>query len=283
MGASVNLVTKSGTNTLRGQIYEWFRGADLDAPNYFDKKAGRPKRDYNDNRFGAAVGGPIAKSRTFYFANFEANPFQVPTVGHRQRPDRKDAHRRLLGAARAGIAVPALRSRHHSTAPDAGRQVHSRSVSGQHHSGRSHQPRGQTDPRLLSPSEPAGTADGANNYTNPDGRGLRDLLHGDGARRSQPQRSPPHLRPLQLGLLGREKDDRFDNESTGIFLNRKNRVFAIDDAYTIKNNLLMNVRGGFTRQLFPERRRSQGFDLSSLGFANSLVSLVPGISRPSRT
>ena len=37
----------------------------------------------------------------------------------------------------------------------------------------------------------------------------------------------------------------------------------------------MNVRGGFTRQLFPERRRSQGFDLSSLGFANSLVSLVP--------
>ena len=37
----------------------------------------------------------------------------------------------------------------------------------------------------------------------------------------------------------------------------------------------MNVRGGFTRQLFPERRRSQGFDLSSLGFANALTALVP--------
>ena len=35
------------------------------------------------------------------------------------------------------------------------------------------------------------------------------------------------------------------------------------------------MRGGFTRQLFPERRRSQGFDLASLGFANSLVSLIP--------
>ena len=143
MGASVNLVTKSGTNTLRGQIYEWFRGSDLDAPNYFDKKAGRPKRDYNDNRFGAAVGGPIAKSRTFYFANFEANPFQVPTVGQHQRPDRKDAHRGLLGTARAGIAVSDLRSRDDTAASDAGRQVHSRPVPGQHHSGRSHQPRGQ--------------------------------------------------------------------------------------------------------------------------------------------
>ena len=41
MGASVNLVTKSGTNSLRGQVYEWFRGATLDANNYFDKQ-GRP-------------------------------------------------------------------------------------------------------------------------------------------------------------------------------------------------------------------------------------------------
>lgn len=37
----------------------------------------------------------------------------------------------------------------------------------------------------------------------------------------------------------------------------------------------MNVRGGFTRQLFPERRRSQGFDLSTLGFSSRLVALAP--------
>ena len=41
MGASVNLVTKSGTNSLRGQVYEWFRGATLDANNFFDAQ-GRP-------------------------------------------------------------------------------------------------------------------------------------------------------------------------------------------------------------------------------------------------
>lgn len=44
MGAVVNLVTKSGTNVLRGEAYEWFRGASLDARNYFDKRAGRSCR-----------------------------------------------------------------------------------------------------------------------------------------------------------------------------------------------------------------------------------------------
>ena len=83
MGASVNLVTKSGTNTLRGQVYEWYRGAALDAHNYFDKKAGRPKRDYKDNRFGAAVGGPMLRSRTFYFANVEVEPVPGAVAGDR--------------------------------------------------------------------------------------------------------------------------------------------------------------------------------------------------------
>ena len=44
MGAAVNIVTKSGTNRLTGQVYEWFRGSGLDAQDYFDEKAGRPKR-----------------------------------------------------------------------------------------------------------------------------------------------------------------------------------------------------------------------------------------------
>ena len=42
--------------------------------------------------------------------------------------------------------------------------------------------------------------------------------------------------------------------------------------------MLLNVRGGFTRQMFPERRRSQGFDLSTLGFSPQLVSLAPSDS-----
>ena len=121
----------------------------------------------------------------------------------------------------------------------------------------------------------AGTADGANNYSNPTAVAFETYY--TVTSRVDHNFSDKHR------LYGRfswdfweeEKDDAFDNLATGIFLNRKNRVFALDDAYTVRSNLLLNVRGGFTRQLFPERRRSTGFDLSSLGFSNSLVSLIP--------
>src|SRR6185295_8232877 len=104
----------------------------------------------------------------------------------------------------------------------------------------------------------AGTADGANNYTNPTAVAFETYY--TATARVDHNLSDRHriYGRFSWDFWEEEKDDRFDNE------------------YTIKNNLLMNVRGGFTRQLFPERRRSQGFDLSSLGFANSLVSLVPG-------
>ena len=203
MGASVNLVTKSGTNTLRGQIYEWFRGSDLDAPNYFDKKAGRPKRDYNDNRFGAAVGGPIAKSRTFYFANFEANPFQVPTPVNVSVPTAKmrtgDFSELLALGSQYQIYDPATTRPHPTQAgrfirdPFPGNIIPDSRIS----------PVAKQILGFYPAAEPDRHGRRRQQLHEPDGGGLRDLLHGDGTRRSQPERSPPHLRPLQLGLLGR--------------------------------------------------------------------------------
>ncbi len=275
MGASVNLVTKSGTNSLRGQVYEWFRGAKLDANNYFDQKLGRPKRDYNDNRFGAAVGGPISRSRTFYFANFEANPFQVPSPATLTVPTEKmrngDFSELLALGSQYQIYDPATTRPHPTQAGRFIRDPFPGNII----------PQGRIDPvakNIMSfyplPNQ-AGTADGANNYSNPTAVAFETYY--TVTSRVDHNFSDKHR------LYGRfswdfweeEKDDRFDNLSTGIFLNRKNRVFALDDAYTVKSNLLLNVRGGFTRQLFPERRRSTGFDLASLGFSNSLVSLIP--------
>ena len=205
MGASVNLVTKSGTNSLRGQVYEWFRGADLDAPNYFDKKAGRPKRDYKDNRFGAAVGGPIATQPHVLFRQLRGQ--SVPGAARRstlQRADRKDAHRRFLGTARARIAVPDLRSRDDPSASDPGRPVHSRSVPRQHHSGTSRiSPVAKNILGFYPLPNQAGTADGANNYTNPTAVAFETYYTATTRVDHNLSRSAPHLRPLQLGLLGR--------------------------------------------------------------------------------
>jgi hypothetical protein len=274
MGATVNVVTKSGTNDLRGQVYEWFRGAKFDAANYFDAKAGRPKRNYKDNRFGAAVGGPIARSRTFYFANVEANPFEVPQPITLTVPTERmrtgDFSELLALGPQYQIFDPATTRPHPTIAGRFVRDPFPGNVI----------PQNRIDAvarEILSyyplPNQ-TGTADGANNYTNPTAVAFETYY--TVTSRVDHNLSDRHriYGRFSWDFWEEEKDDRFDNVATGIFLNRKNRVFAIDDAYTIRNNLLMNVRGGFTRQLFPERRRSQGFDLASLGFANSLVSLV---------
>ena len=75
MGASVNLVTKSGTNSAdAGRSTSGSAARTWTRRNYFDKHAGRPKRDYNDNRFGAAVGGPDrSRAARSTSRNVEAN------------------------------------------------------------------------------------------------------------------------------------------------------------------------------------------------------------------
>jgi hypothetical protein len=67
-GAQVIIVTQSGTNHLHGSAYEFLRNNALDAPNYFDVGSAPP---FQRNQFGASLGGPLRKDKTFVFANYE--------------------------------------------------------------------------------------------------------------------------------------------------------------------------------------------------------------------
>src|SRR5579863_2561452 len=67
-GGVINALTKSGTNSYHGDVYEFLRNSALDARNYFDP-AQIPA--FRRNQFGASLGGPIVKDRTFFFADFE--------------------------------------------------------------------------------------------------------------------------------------------------------------------------------------------------------------------
>ena len=70
-GGIVNAVSKSGTNTFHGDVYEFFRNQVLDANDFFSNAAGQPRTLYRRNQFGAAAGGPIIKDRTFIFGDYE--------------------------------------------------------------------------------------------------------------------------------------------------------------------------------------------------------------------
>jgi hypothetical protein len=68
-GASVNAVTKSGTNSFHGTLYGFYRNEDLTGSKVKGDDIFVPK--LNQTQFGASVGGPIIKNKLFFFANFE--------------------------------------------------------------------------------------------------------------------------------------------------------------------------------------------------------------------
>ncbi len=70
-GAVVNATIKSGTNSIRGSVYEFLRNDVLDANNFFSNALGAPKPRRQRNQFGTAIGGPLIKNRTFWFGDYE--------------------------------------------------------------------------------------------------------------------------------------------------------------------------------------------------------------------
>jgi hypothetical protein len=90
-GAIVNVITKSGSNSLHGTAYEFFRNDVLNAQP-FKFGANIPKPKFRQNQFGGSLGGPILKDRMFFFGDYEGfnlvrglNPAQstVPTLYER--------------------------------------------------------------------------------------------------------------------------------------------------------------------------------------------------------
>jgi hypothetical protein len=76
-GSVVNVITKSGSNNLHGNVFEYFRNTVLDARNFFDIT--RPQ--WNQNQFGGTLGGPIKKDRTFFFVSYESRRIREGLTG----------------------------------------------------------------------------------------------------------------------------------------------------------------------------------------------------------
>ena len=86
-GASINVVTKSGTNRFTGSVFDTFRDESLDRPNYFAPRDadGNPikgKLDFND--YGGSFGGPLLRNRLFFFGGVE-----VKSLDRQENPARR--------------------------------------------------------------------------------------------------------------------------------------------------------------------------------------------------
>ena len=89
-GSVVNVATRSGGNQFHGEVFEYLRNNALDARNYFNAK-GMQMLQFNRSNFGASLGGPIYRNKTFFFASYEGLrqhqgiPLNSPVLSTAQR------------------------------------------------------------------------------------------------------------------------------------------------------------------------------------------------------
>ncbi len=76
-GAVMNAITKSGTNSIHGDVFEFIRNDKFDSNNFFDNQAppgpnGKaPRTELRRNQFGYAIGGPFWKNKLFWFTDYQ--------------------------------------------------------------------------------------------------------------------------------------------------------------------------------------------------------------------
>jgi hypothetical protein len=102
-GPTVLVTTKAGTNGFHGSVFEFFRNTSLDARSFFASS----KEKFNLNQFGATLGGPIHKDKTFFFLDYEGKRQRhgIPFVGLVPTPAMMNGDFRLdpFGAPRSGF------------------------------------------------------------------------------------------------------------------------------------------------------------------------------------
>src|SRR5215831_7962929 len=70
-GANVDVVTKSGTNDLHGDVWDYFRNTALNANDFFLNQQHHPRGVLNQNQFGGTLGGPVRKDKVFFFVSYQ--------------------------------------------------------------------------------------------------------------------------------------------------------------------------------------------------------------------
>jgi len=107
-GAQVQVVTRSGTNTFHGNLFEFNRNTLYNANEWFNNRAGNSREILIRNQYGASIGGPIIKNKAFFFFNWQSQRMaqtlsQTRTVLTPQM--RAGIFRYYVGAANAASRV----------------------------------------------------------------------------------------------------------------------------------------------------------------------------------
>ena len=99
-GGQISIVSRGGTNSFHGDVFEYFRNTVLDANDWFLNAAGKSRGVVQQNDFGGVVGGPIKRNKLFFFASYEGLRLQAPSPAVKLVPTQ--AARTLAAATTLG-------------------------------------------------------------------------------------------------------------------------------------------------------------------------------------
>ena len=77
-GGVISSVLKSGSNSFRGNVFEFYRNSGMDANTWANNRSGAAKAERKQHIFGATLGGPIVKNKLFFFADFQGTVLDQP-------------------------------------------------------------------------------------------------------------------------------------------------------------------------------------------------------------
>ncbi len=281
LGATVNVSTKSGTNLIHGEGHYYGRNNFFDTMDFFSNKNKVPQTVYQDNRYGASLGGPVripklynGKNRTFFFYAWEENRYSSPQGWTGTVPSAAERG----GDFSALLALSTTTPNRYQIYDPYSTRPSSSTLFQRDPFPNNIVPKTRFDPAGFSlanlyplPNQP-GLADGEQNFFNPS---RSDELYWVHIARFDHAFSDNHKIFVRINYdYWDEVKNKYLPGIQGLNLNRINRGVALDDVILLGPNLVMHVRYGLTQQDFPEKRITRGIDLKSLGFSSNLVNLI---------
>jgi hypothetical protein len=277
-GAVLNTVSKSGTNDFHGELHEWIINSALDASTFFQNASGGAKPIYQDNRYGASLGGPVllpklynGKNKTFFFFGWEANQWGKPTANIGTVPTTAEKNGDFSALLALGsqyqiydpLTTQAAANGRFSRLPFAGNIIPANRID----------PVAKAIQSYYAAPNTVGTAAGLNNYT----RNTKDTFDYNAwvgrVDHNFSDKNRAFVRLYYDRYL--ETDSAFSNNiAGGLNLTRINRGGVVDDVIVLSPSAILDLRYGLTQEETPENRPSRGMDLASLGFSKNLLGLL---------
>ena len=277
-GAVLNTITKSGTNEYHGELHEWMINAALDASTFFQNASGGAKPEYQDNRYGASLGGPVripkvynGKNKTFFFFGWEGNQWGKPTANIGTVPTAAEKNGDFSALLALGpqyqiydpLTTQMTSNGRYSRAPFAGNIIPANRID----------PVAKAIQSYYAAPNTVGTPAGQNNYT----RNTKDVfdynVYVARVDHSFSDRNRAFVRLSYDKYL--ETDSAFSNNiAGGLDLTRITRGGVVDDVIVLSPSTILDLRYGLNQEETPENRPSKGFNLASLGFSPNLLSLL---------